>query len=132
MKEFNLEDERWFKDIFENKEAWVPTYFNYFPRCGLLKTTLISESTNSFFNLYSQTENLFLNFMMNYDNAIQKRRYCNSPILEYQFMVINSHDLKVYSTSWLPDLSSSSGLVHVFKWPTRRVQEGTQRVGVGG
>ena len=31
-----------------------------------------------------------------------------------------------------PDSSSSSGLVHVFKWPTCRVQEGTRRVGAGG
>nr|KAJ0200629.1 hypothetical protein LSAT_V11C600327250 [Lactuca sativa] len=50
MKEFNLEDERWFKDIFENKEAWIPAYFNDFPRCWLMKTTSRSESINSFFN----------------------------------------------------------------------------------
>nr|KAJ0191355.1 hypothetical protein LSAT_V11C800423000 [Lactuca sativa] len=53
MKEFNLEDERWFKDIFENKEAWVPTYFNDFPRRGLMKTKSRFESINSFFNVYS-------------------------------------------------------------------------------
>nr|KAJ0206476.1 hypothetical protein LSAT_V11C500231290 [Lactuca sativa] len=72
IKEFNLEDERWLKDIFGNKEAWVPTYFSNFPMCGLMKTTSRSESSNSFFNLYSQTENFLRNFMKNYENAIQK------------------------------------------------------------
>nr|KAJ0217284.1 hypothetical protein LSAT_V11C300128910 [Lactuca sativa] len=75
MKEFNLKDEKWFKDIFENKEAWVPVYFNDFPRYGLMKTTSRSESINSFFNTYSETGNFFLNFMMNYDAAIKKQRY---------------------------------------------------------
>nr|KAJ0189509.1 hypothetical protein LSAT_V11C800440650 [Lactuca sativa] len=34
MKEFNLEDERWFKVIFKNKEAWVPAYFSDFQCAG--------------------------------------------------------------------------------------------------
>ena len=52
MKKINLEDERWFKDSFENKEAWVPSYFHDFPRCGLMKTTSRFESINSIFNVY--------------------------------------------------------------------------------
>nr|KAJ0203272.1 hypothetical protein LSAT_V11C500242070 [Lactuca sativa] len=54
MKEFNLKDERWLKDVFENKEAWVPAYFNNFPRCGLMNTTSRFESINSFFNRLSR------------------------------------------------------------------------------
>nr|KAJ0220413.1 hypothetical protein LSAT_V11C200069870 [Lactuca sativa] len=75
---FNLEDERWFNDIFENKEAWVPTYFNDFPRCGLMKTTSRLESINSFFNVYLQIKIFLLNFMMNCDNAIKKQRCTQS------------------------------------------------------
>ncbi|XP_052623210.1 protein FAR1-RELATED SEQUENCE 5-like [Lactuca sativa] len=60
MKEFNLEDTRW--------------YFSDIPMCGLMKTTSRSESMNSFFNTYSESKNLLLNFMMNYDTAIQKQR----------------------------------------------------------
>nr|KAJ0194419.1 hypothetical protein LSAT_V11C800440710 [Lactuca sativa] len=37
-------------------------------------TTSRSESMNSFFNTYSKSGNLLLNFMMNYDTAIQKQR----------------------------------------------------------
>ncbi|XP_052622359.1 protein FAR1-RELATED SEQUENCE 5-like [Lactuca sativa] len=74
MKEFNLEDTRWFKDMFTIRDSWIPRYFSDIPMCGLMKTTSRSESMNSFFNTYSESENLLLNFMMNYATAIQKQR----------------------------------------------------------
>nr|KAJ0194542.1 hypothetical protein LSAT_V11C800429180 [Lactuca sativa] len=74
MKEFNLEDTRWFKDMFTIRDSWIPRYFSDIPMCGLMKTTSRSESMNSFFNIYSESGNLLLNFMMNYDTAIQKQR----------------------------------------------------------
>ncbi|XP_023733150.1 protein FAR-RED ELONGATED HYPOCOTYL 3-like [Lactuca sativa] len=74
MKEFNLEDTRWFKDMFTIRDSWIPKYFSNIPMCGLMKTTSRSESMNSFFNTYSESGNLLLNFMMNYDTAIQKQR----------------------------------------------------------
>ncbi|CAI9285376.1 unnamed protein product [Lactuca saligna] len=39
MKEFNLEDTRWFKDMFTIRDSWIPGYFSDIPMCGLLKTT---------------------------------------------------------------------------------------------
>ncbi|XP_052626923.1 protein FAR1-RELATED SEQUENCE 5-like [Lactuca sativa] len=74
MKEFNLEDTRWFEDMFTIRDSWIPRYFSDIPMCGLMKTTSRSESMNSFFNTYSESGNLLLNFMMNYDTAIQKQR----------------------------------------------------------
>ncbi|CAI9294480.1 unnamed protein product [Lactuca saligna] len=74
MKEFNLEDTRWFKDMFTISDSWIPGYFSDIPMCGLMKTTSRTESMNSFFNTYSESGNLLLNFMMNYDTAIQKKR----------------------------------------------------------
>nr|KAJ0196652.1 hypothetical protein LSAT_V11C700356210 [Lactuca sativa] len=56
MKKINLEDERWFKDSFENKEACVPRYFNDFPRCRLMKTTSRSENNSIEKQLYTQCE----------------------------------------------------------------------------
>nr|KAJ0205004.1 hypothetical protein LSAT_V11C500284820 [Lactuca sativa] len=73
-KEFNLEDMRWFKDMFTKRDSWILGYFNDIAMCGLMKTTSRSESMNSFFNTYSESDNLLLNFMMNYDTAIQKQR----------------------------------------------------------
>nr|KAJ0222588.1 hypothetical protein LSAT_V11C200073550 [Lactuca sativa] len=74
MKEFNLEDTRWFKDMFTIRDSWIPGYFSDISMCGLMKTTSRSESMNSFFNTYSESGNLLLNFMMNYDTVIQKQR----------------------------------------------------------
>nr|KAJ0216170.1 hypothetical protein LSAT_V11C300114480 [Lactuca sativa] len=74
VKEFNLEDTRWFKDMFTIRDSWIPGYFSDIPMCGLMKTTSRSESMNSFFNTYSESGNLLLNFMMNYDTVIQKQR----------------------------------------------------------
>ncbi|KAL7611242.1 protein FAR-RED ELONGATED HYPOCOTYL 3-like [Lactuca sativa] len=73
-KEFNIEDTRWFKDMFTIRVSWTPGYFSDIPMCGLMKTTSRSESMNSFFNTYSESGNLLLSFMMNYDTAIQKQR----------------------------------------------------------
>ncbi|XP_023766820.2 protein FAR1-RELATED SEQUENCE 5-like [Lactuca sativa] len=74
MKEFNLEDKRCFKEMFTKRDSWIPGYFNDIAMCGLMKTTSRSESMNSFFNTYLENGNLLLNFMMNYDTAIQKQR----------------------------------------------------------
>ncbi|CAI9281757.1 unnamed protein product [Lactuca saligna] len=74
MKEFNLEDTRWFKDMFTIRDSWIPEYFSDTAMCGLMKTTSRSEIMNSFFNTYSEIGNLLLNFMMNYNTAIQKQR----------------------------------------------------------
>ncbi|CAI9265648.1 unnamed protein product [Lactuca saligna] len=74
INEFNLEDKRWFNDMFELRDKWIPAYFSDTRMSGLMKTTSRSESMNSFFNTYSQSLNLLLHFMMNYDTTIQKQR----------------------------------------------------------
>ncbi|KAL7602924.1 protein FAR-RED IMPAIRED RESPONSE 1-like [Lactuca sativa] len=44
MKEFNLEDTRWFKYMFTIRDSWIPGYFSDIPMCGLIKTTSRSEN----------------------------------------------------------------------------------------
>ena len=77
MEEYSFKGKTkgWFEKLFNIRDKWIPAYFNHFPRCGLMKTTSRSESMNSFFNSYSQADDFLLNFMMNYDNAIQRIRY---------------------------------------------------------
>ncbi|KAL7610411.1 hypothetical protein Lser_V15G14290 [Lactuca serriola] len=60
MKEFNLEDMRWFKDMFTKRDSWIPGYFNDIAMCGLMKTTSRSDSINSFFNTYLESGNSLL------------------------------------------------------------------------
>nr|KAJ0224241.1 hypothetical protein LSAT_V11C100043940 [Lactuca sativa] len=67
-------NKRWFNDMFELHDKWIHAYFNDTRMYGLLKTTSRLESMNSFFNTYSQSGNLLLHFMLNYDTAIQKQR----------------------------------------------------------
>nr|KAJ0221137.1 hypothetical protein LSAT_V11C200081290 [Lactuca sativa] len=74
INEFNLEDKRWFTNMFELRDKWILAYINDIRMSGLMKTTSRSESMNSFFNTYCQSENLLLHFMMNYDTTIQKQR----------------------------------------------------------
>ncbi|XP_042757971.1 protein FAR-RED ELONGATED HYPOCOTYL 3-like [Lactuca sativa] len=74
INEFNLEDKRWFYDKFELRDKWILAYFSDTRMSGLMKTTSRLESMNSFFNTYSQSINLLLHFMMNYDTTIQKQR----------------------------------------------------------
>ncbi|KAL7586535.1 hypothetical protein Lser_V15G37318 [Lactuca serriola] len=74
INEFNLEDKRWFNDMFELHDKWIHAYFSDTRMSALMKITSRSESMNSFFNTYSQFGNLLLHFMMNYETSIQKQR----------------------------------------------------------
>ncbi|CAI9278495.1 unnamed protein product [Lactuca saligna] len=44
MKEFNLENTRWFKDVFTIRDSWITGYLSDISMCGLMKTTSRSES----------------------------------------------------------------------------------------
>ncbi|XP_052625595.1 protein FAR1-RELATED SEQUENCE 5-like [Lactuca sativa] len=70
INEFNLEDKRWFNDMFGLRDKLIPAYFNDIRMSQLMKTTSRLESMSSFFNTYSQSGNLLLHFMMNYDTTI--------------------------------------------------------------
>ncbi|XP_052623761.1 protein FAR1-RELATED SEQUENCE 5-like [Lactuca sativa] len=106
INEFDLKDKRWFNDMFELRDKWIPVYFSDTRMSGLMKTTLRSESMNSFFNTYSQSGNLLLHFMMNYDTTIQKQRNTQQELdhqtkkAVYKFISprsIEKHAAKVYT-----------------------------------
>nr|KAJ0222786.1 hypothetical protein LSAT_V11C200065640 [Lactuca sativa] len=108
INEFNLEDKRWFNDMFELRDKWIPAYFSDTSMSGLMKTTSRSESMNSFFNTYSQSGNLLLHFMMNYDTTIQKQRNTQQELdhqtkkVENKFISprpIEKHAAKVYKST---------------------------------
>ncbi|XP_023757061.1 protein FAR-RED ELONGATED HYPOCOTYL 3-like [Lactuca sativa] len=108
INEFNLEDKRWFNDTFELRDKWIPAYFSDTIMSGLMKTTSRSESMNSFFNTYSQSGNLLLHFMMNYDTTIQKQINTQQELdhqtkkAVYKFIspqLIEKHAAKVYTST---------------------------------
>jgi len=113
MEEFNFGENKWFEDIFKIRTSWIPAYFKDFPMCGLMKTTSRSESMNSFFNSYSQGDNFLMNFLLNYDNAIQKLRHTQrelnhkTKIANYVFKSprkIEQHAAEVYTSSLFFDI----------------------------
>nr|GEX85172.1 protein FAR1-related sequence 5-like [Tanacetum cinerariifolium] len=45
------------------------------PMCGLMKTTSRSESSNTFFQIYSHEGNTLVQFMLCFESAMEKQRY---------------------------------------------------------
>ncbi|CAI9290813.1 unnamed protein product [Lactuca saligna] len=75
LNEFHLKENKWLADMFNKRDKWIPSYFRDIPMCGLMKTTSRSESSNSFFNVFSSPTNLLVNFMFNFDTALSKQRH---------------------------------------------------------
>nr|KAJ0196057.1 hypothetical protein LSAT_V11C700369100 [Lactuca sativa] len=103
INEFNLEDKRWFNDMFELRDEWIPAYFRDTRMSGLMKTTSRSERMNSFFNTYSQSRNLLLHFMMNYDTSIQKKKEIHNKSLiikQRRRTLFYEVQKEIYKGSW--------------------------------
>ncbi|XP_057808419.1 protein FAR1-RELATED SEQUENCE 5-like [Salvia miltiorrhiza] len=49
MDEYDLSDNRWFSDMFDDRSHWIPAYFRDVSMSGLFRTTSLSESENSYF-----------------------------------------------------------------------------------
>ncbi|CAI9277612.1 unnamed protein product [Lactuca saligna] len=73
LHEFHLKDNKWLVDMFNKRDKWIPSYFRDIQMCGLMKTTSRSESSNSFFNVFSIPTNLLVNFMLNFDTTLSKQ-----------------------------------------------------------
>nr|GEW27381.1 hypothetical protein [Tanacetum cinerariifolium] len=50
-------------------------FFSEIPMCGLMKTTSQSESSNTFFQIYSHAGNTLVQFMLCFEYAMEKQRY---------------------------------------------------------
>ncbi|GJZ06465.1 FAR1-related sequence 5-like protein [Tanacetum coccineum] len=72
---YNLHENKWLSDMYAIRERWVPGYFKEVPMCGLMKTTSRSESSNSFFQVYSHEGNTLVQFMLCFESAMEKQRY---------------------------------------------------------
>nr|XP_043630548.1 protein FAR1-RELATED SEQUENCE 5-like [Erigeron canadensis] len=83
MKEFNLEDDAWFKHMYEIRNSWIPAYFRELAMSGLMRTTSRSESENSFFNNFTNPYATLVHFMMSYESAMERQGY-RLEILDHQ------------------------------------------------
>ena len=74
IKEFGMEDNEWLTTIYNMRSLWIPAFFKDYSLSGLMKTSSLSESQNSFFkNFVSHNSNL-QEFILKFDNAMDKQR----------------------------------------------------------
>ncbi|KAH6770240.1 hypothetical protein C2S52_015043 [Perilla frutescens var. hirtella] len=75
MVDYGLTEDKWFKAMYEIRQYWIPAYFRDEPMSGVCRTTSISESVNSVFNLYLNKRSNLVEFFMHFDSAIDAQRH---------------------------------------------------------
>lgn len=75
VTEFGLVGDNWFNSMYDVRHSWIPAYFRDFPMSGLLKTTSISESGNSYFKIYMNSRANLLEFFMHFESALDSQRH---------------------------------------------------------
>ncbi|XP_019164315.1 PREDICTED: protein FAR1-RELATED SEQUENCE 5-like [Ipomoea nil] len=75
MKDYKLEEHRWFGQLYEARTSWIPAYFNNILMGGLLRTTSRSESENSYFDKFTNNHCSLVVFMAQYNSAIGEQRH---------------------------------------------------------
>ncbi|XP_024966167.1 protein FAR1-RELATED SEQUENCE 5-like [Cynara cardunculus var. scolymus] len=78
IDQYNLGDDTWFTEMYEIRHSWIPAYYKDTQMSGLMKTTLRSESSNSYINIYESFWFDLVQFLNNYDVDIEKQRYRQS------------------------------------------------------
>ncbi|XP_057793090.1 protein FAR1-RELATED SEQUENCE 5-like [Salvia miltiorrhiza] len=75
IEEYNLSENRWFNDMYEDRALWIPAYFRDIRMSGLFRTTSLSESENSFFRQYLNKNSDLLMLYMNFNSAMDYQRH---------------------------------------------------------
>lgn len=78
MHTYGLVGDDWFETMYKARQYWVPSYFRDFPMSGLVRTTSISESENSFFKRYTRSRSNLVEFWMNFNHALEAQRNASS------------------------------------------------------
>ncbi|KAL3649827.1 hypothetical protein CASFOL_006230 [Castilleja foliolosa] len=115
MTEFGVKDHDWLGKMFDARYKWIPAYFRDFPLSGLVKTTSISESVNSFFGRYLNKNSNLIEFFSQYDSALEAQRHTQDlqnnrvativPELKTP-MPIERHALRIYSQKIFLDVQA--------------------------
>ncbi|KAJ9545059.1 hypothetical protein OSB04_024766 [Centaurea solstitialis] len=75
IEEYGLVGDPWFTKMYAIRHSWIPAFYRGTPMSGLMKTTSRSESSNAYINLFECFESDLVQFLSNYDTAIEKQRY---------------------------------------------------------
>ncbi|KAH6770806.1 hypothetical protein C2S52_015609 [Perilla frutescens var. hirtella] len=108
MSEYGLSDIPWFNSMYNLRYNWIPAYFRNHSLSGLCRTTSISESANSFYGSFVNSNCNLGEFFMKYDSAIDAQRYAyaemnsvdKSTIISLQTPILfEKHVAVVYTTN---------------------------------
>ncbi|XP_024963869.1 protein FAR1-RELATED SEQUENCE 5-like [Cynara cardunculus var. scolymus] len=78
IEQYNLRGDTWFTDMYAIRHSLIPAFYKDTPMSGLMKTTSRSETSNSYINIYESYWFDLVQFLNNYDVAIEKQRYRQS------------------------------------------------------
>ncbi|XP_057249928.1 protein FAR-RED IMPAIRED RESPONSE 1-like [Beta vulgaris subsp. vulgaris] len=80
MREFGLEDDGWFTDMFNIRHMWIPSYFRNLFMGGILRSTQISESENNFFTLFTNANLLLVELWFRIESAMDAQRHAQNKL----------------------------------------------------
>ncbi|KAD5316994.1 hypothetical protein E3N88_16940 [Mikania micrantha] len=94
IEDFDLQENSWLDDIFELRDSWIPAYYRFEDMSGLMRTTSRSESENHFFGQVFNPKATLVEFLTNYETAIEAQRHTNMK---------NDHDTRYTNPSLKTD-----------------------------
>ncbi|XP_023730020.1 protein FAR1-RELATED SEQUENCE 1-like [Lactuca sativa] len=74
MDEYELNDNKWFKDMFAIRDKWIPAYFKDCHFSGLMRTTSRCEDENYFYGLMTNTYLHLIEFLGHFETAMEAQR----------------------------------------------------------
>ncbi|GJW71120.1 FAR1-related sequence 5-like protein [Tanacetum coccineum] len=110
IKYFQLDDNKWLRDMFDIRESWIPAFFaRQGSYAGLMRTTSRSESENHFFGKWTSPHLTLVEFLSHYDTDIEYQRY---KMVFVPFTGINHHNHCITFAAGL----LSDEIVGAYKW----------------
>ncbi|XP_023749656.1 protein FAR1-RELATED SEQUENCE 7-like [Lactuca sativa] len=74
MDDYELNDDKWFKDMFAICDKWIPAYFKDCHLSGLMRTTSRCEGENYFYGLMTNTDLHLIEFLGHFETAMEAQR----------------------------------------------------------
>lgn len=120
IKDYRLENIRWFRDMYDIKEIWIPAFFRDLEMNGLMRTSSLSESENAFFRKCKNKQSTLVDFFFRFEAAIDKQRF-NQRALEYE---MDTSSVKFITRTQIERRAHNLYTPTVFKLVQKEMEEG--------
>jgi hypothetical protein len=71
IHDYGLESNEWLAYRYRIRDSWIQAFFMDISLAGVLRTTLRSESSNSFFNRFIHRKLCFIEFWLRFDTTLE-------------------------------------------------------------